>query len=195
MGYKFRNTNTPISRDFGALDMLSNPWRFKNITFKQPVTIWIPYKKSEIGNIEEKSLRIFGYNETTGKYEVVEGNQVMENGRIKAQVNHFSTYRILGTYVSSNLNNVIAYPNPYRPGTAVDGKLKIINLPIDCTATIYNIAGEKIREIKESDLGNLGWIDWDGKNDSSEPVARGVYLYVIIASDGSKKIGKFGMIK
>ena len=195
LGYKFRNTNTPISRDFGALDMLSNPWRFKNITFKQPVTIWIPYKKSEIGNIEEKSLRIFGYNETTGKYEVVEGNQVMENGRIKAQVNHFSTYRILGTYVSSNLNNVIAYPNPYRPGTAVDGKLKIINLPIDCTATIYNIAGEKIREIKESDLGNLGWIDWDGKNDSSEPVARGVYLYVIIASDGSKKIGKFGMIK
>ena len=38
-------------------------------------------------------------------------------------------------------------------------------------------------------------MDWDGKNESNEPVGRGVYLYVVIAPDGSKKIGKVGLIK
>ena len=195
LGYKFRNTTVPIGRDFGELDMLSDPWRFKSVKFKQPVTIWIPYKKSEIGNIEEKNLRIFGYNEVTGKYELVEGAQAVENGRVKVKVKHFSSYRVLGTYISTDLSNVIAYPNPYRPNAGADGKMKIINLPIDCTATIYNIAGEKIRELRELDLGNLGWIEWDGKNDANELVARGVYLYVIMAPDGSKKVGKCALIK
>ena len=145
--------------------------------------------------MDENSLRLFYYDESSGKYIIVPGKQIISGGKITAQVNHFSTYRVLGTYVSSNLNNVIAYPNPYRPNAGADGKLKIINLPIDCTATIYNIAGEKVREIKEADEGNLGWIDWDGKNESSETVSRGVYLYVVIAPDGSRKISKIALIK
>ncbi len=193
--YKYRDTVKPISRDFGELDTSTNPWTFKPMIFECAVPVSIPYTSAEIGDINENNLRMFYYNETTGKYILVEGKQEVKGGKVTAQVNHFSTYRVLGTYVSSNLNNVIAYPNPYSPNGGADGKLKLINLPIDCTATIYNIAGEKIREIKESDEGNLGWMDWDGKNESNEPVGRGVYLYVVIAPDGSKKIGKVGLIK
>ena len=194
-GYRYKETVKPVSRDFGELNRTTSPWQFAGMTFSTPVKISVPYKPEEVGDVDENSLRLFYYDETSGKYIIVPGKQTVSGGKITAQVNHFSTYRILGTYVSSNLNNVIAYPNPYKPSTAVDGKMKIINLPVDCTATIYNIAGEKIKEIKESDLGNLGWIDWDGKNDVNELVARGVYLYVIKAPDGSKKIGKVGLIK
>src|SRR3989339_883130 len=194
-GYRYKETVKPVSRDFGELNRTTTPWQLAGMTFSIPVKISVPYKPEEVGDVDENSLRLFYYDESAGKYIIVPGKQTVSGGRITAQVNHFSTYRILGTYVSSNLNNVIAYPNPYKPSTAVDGKLKIINLPVDCTVTIYNIAGEKIREIKEADLGNLGWIEWDGKNESSELVARGVYLYVVIAPDGSKKIGKIGLLK
>ena len=194
-GLRYKATVNPIIRDFGEIDTSGTPWTVKNMTFSSPVKISIPYLPEDIGAMDENCLRIYYYDETTGRYTIVPGTQVVSGGKVTAQVNHFSTYRVFGTYVSSNLNNVIVYPNPYRPGTAVDGKLKIINLPVDCTVTIYNIAGEKIREIKESDLGNLGWIEWDGKNESNELVARGVYLYVVIAPDGSKKIGKIGLLK
>ncbi|OFZ56020.1 MAG: hypothetical protein A2328_00600 [Bdellovibrionales bacterium RIFOXYB2_FULL_36_6] len=120
---------------------------------------------------------------------------MVSGGKVTARVNHFSTYRVFGTYVSSNLDNVIAYPNPYKPASAVDGKLKIINLPVDCTATILNIAGEKIRELNEADMGNLGWIEWDGKNESGESVGQGVFLYMVKTPDGQKKIGKVGLVK
>ncbi|OGF47566.1 MAG: hypothetical protein A2452_11580 [Candidatus Firestonebacteria bacterium RIFOXYC2_FULL_39_67] len=195
VGYRYKETVKPISRDFGELNKTTSPWQLTGMTFSTPVKISVPYKQEEIGDVDENSLRLFYYDESSGKYIIVPGKQIISGGKITAQVNHFSTYRVLGTYVSSNLNNVIAYPNPYRPNAGADGKLKIINLPIDCTATIYNIAGEKVREIKEADEGNLGWIDWDGKNESSETVSRGVYLYVVIAPDGSRKISKIALIK
>src|SRR3989339_282565 len=195
VGYRYKETVKPISRDFGELNKTTSPWQLTGMTFSTPVKISVPYKQEEIGDVDENSLRLFYYDESSGKYIIVPGKQIISGGKITAQVNHFSTYRVLGTYVSSNLNNVIAYPNPYRPNAGADGKLKKITLPIDCTATIYNIAGEKVREIKEADEGNLGWIDWDGKNESSETVSRGVYLYVVIAPDGSRKISKIALIK
>ena len=194
-GIRYKATLKSITRDFGEIDTSVTPWVLKKISFDKSVTVSIPYQPGDIGEMDENCLRVYYYDETAGRYTIVQGTQSVSGGKVTAKVDHFSTYRVFGTYLSSNLNNVIAYPNPYKPATAVGGNLKIINLPADCTATIYNMAGEKIRTMNESDTGNLGWIEWDGKNESGEIISFGVYVYLIKAPDGSRKTGKIGLTR
>ena len=201
--YKYRDTVNPIGRDFGELDMTTNPWTIKPVTFLKPVKITIPYNKSDVGNIEDESLRIFYCDTINGNYYTAGANQSVKigapgvNGTITADVSHFSTYRIVGSYVSTNLDSVNAYPNPFNPGTAFGSVFKVLNIPTDCELTIYTISGEKVKTLKETDMTapNSGWIEWDGKNESGEVIAQGVYVYVLKSPDGSKKIGKIGLVK
>jgi len=95
---------------------------------------------------------------------------------------------------AQTLNNAICYPNPYNPKKAMGGKLKIINLPPDAELTIYTIAGELVTTLYEKDFGNLGWIEWNGRNDDNNEVAQGIYLYHLQA-DSSHKTGKLAVIK
>ena len=147
--------------------------------------------------MDEQSLRIYWYNTMTGKYEIVPGQQLIQDSKIKVSVMHFSTYRIVGTYLTTSLSNVIGYPSPFRPNNAVGGKFKVINMPTDCSMDIYTISGEKVRSLREVDMAfpNSGWIDWDGKNESGDTVAQGVYIYLVKSTDGSKKVGKIGIVK
>jgi len=120
----------------------------------------------------------------------------VENGTITANVTHFSTYRIIGTYLALDLSNVKAYPSPFNPTTAFGGKLKVINLPKDAEMTVYNIAGEKVITIKETDMTfpNAGWVEWNGKNETGDAVAQGVYV-LLIKAGGTNKVVKIGLIK
>jgi hypothetical protein len=78
---------------------------------------------------------------------------------------------------SLQLINVV--PNPYYAHSAyetskLDTRVKIINLPENCTISIYNISGKKIRTIKKSNPTTFQ--DWNLKNEVGIPVASGVYL-------------------
>jgi hypothetical protein len=78
------------------------------------------------------------------------------------------------------------YPNPFNPETWIPYKLSYNS---DVTITIYNIQGQLVRSL------NLGHREagfyvskesaayWNGKNDSGEQVASGVYFYQIKAGD------------
>ena len=94
------------------------------------------------------------------------------------------------------LSNVKAYPNPFRPLTASGGKAKIANLPIgtDYNIEVRNISGAVVRTLKHSDFGNLGLVEWDGKDDSGAVAARGVYFYVITGGTQTG-IGKIALIR
>lgn len=80
------------------------------------------------------------------------------------------------------------YPNPFNPDTkiefAVPSKTRV-NL------TVYNIMGQKVRTLVDEEL-DVGWksVSWDGRDDSGNPVASGLYLYKVIADDfvDSKKM-------
>ncbi|MDD5688633.1 MAG: hypothetical protein PHE88_12465 [Elusimicrobia bacterium] len=52
-----------------------------------------------------------------------------------------------------------------------------------------------VRELKEIDFGNLGWLECDGKNDDGDKVRKGIYVYQIEDVAGSKKTGKIGLVK
>ena len=193
--FKLKQTVNPVCRDYGELSI--TPWELRDVTFNKPVTVTIPYSSADITGLNEQALRIFYYDNAKGRYEIVPGVQTAGGGKVTASVTKFTTYRIMGTFISSNLDNVTGYPNPFNPETAYEKKFKVMNLPRDCTMTIYNIAGEKVRELSEANqtVSNAGWIEWDGKNETGETVAMGVYVYVIKTADGQKKIGKIGLIK
>ncbi len=67
------------------------------------------------------------------------------------------------------------YPNPFNPRTVIR-----FDLPkrSDVHLTIYNLAGQKVKEIVNGELGpGVFAADWDGTNETGEAVATGVYLY------------------
>ena len=202
--YKYKDTPRQISRDFGELDMSLPAWSLKDIVFLKPVKITIPYEKTDVGSMSEDGLKIFYYDKTTSNFSIVPGVQVVvkatltAKGTVSAYVEHFSTYRVIGNFVGANLDSLKAYPNPYNRDTAFTGKFKITEIPVDCDLIIYNIAGEKIKTLNESKMPlfpNMGWIEWDGTNEAGEAVSPGVYVYIVKAPGGAKKIGKIGLIK
>ena len=90
---------------------------------------------------------------------------------------------------SLDLANVV--PNPYRvysqyETSPIDSRVKITNLPPEATISIYDMAGNFVRRFNKSD--ELTWVDWDLKNQSSVPIASGLYLIHIKTKDLGEKI-------
>lgn len=89
-----------------------------------------------------------------------------------------------------DLANIV--PNPYRgfseyQTSPVDTRVKITNLPPECTITIFDMAGNFIRKFDKAD--ELTYMEWDLKNQSRVPIATGLYLIHIKCNKiGTEKI-------
>jgi hypothetical protein len=75
------------------------------------------------------------------------------------------------------LINVV--PNPYYAYSAyetskLDNRIKITNLPENCTIKIYNTSGKLIKTIKKSNATTFQ--DWNLKNEVGIPVSSGIYM-------------------
>ncbi len=81
-----------------------------------------------------------------------------------------------------------AYPNPFRVGT---DRILTVSVPAEVlggelTAEIYSAEGERVRR--------LSGLSWDGKNESGQWAASGVYLFLVKTGRGKAK-GKFALIR
>jgi hypothetical protein len=68
----------------------------------------------------------------------------------------------------------VNHPNPFNPSTTIS-----FTLPASGAASlsVYNVAGQKIRELVNGPLGaGMHFVVWDGRDDSGKPVSSGVYL-------------------
>jgi uncharacterized repeat protein (TIGR01451 family) len=78
------------------------------------------------------------------------------------------------------------YPNPFNPECWIP---YVLGEPAHVVIRIYNISGQKIRELDEGikDAGKYISKDkaayWDGRNDEGDEVASGVYLYQLQVGD------------
>lgn len=125
----------------------------------------------------------------------------------------------------SALDKIRIVPNPYLAYSAyeknaADTRVKITNLPNNCTITIYTIDGTIVRTITRainttdldpqtglpneiSDGSNIdrttnldNSAEWDLKNEKNVPVASGVYLFVVESPNiGSKTLKWFGAMR
>ncbi len=85
---------------------------------------------------------------------------------------------------SSNLEQVIVVPNPYRGSEVWDqpgqGEVHFINLPAASTIKIYTAAGDLVRQIEHRD--NVRDFErWDLKNGAGNLVASGIYVFRVEA--------------
>jgi hypothetical protein len=80
------------------------------------------------------------------------------------------------------------YPNPFNPETWIPYQLPA---PADVTISIYDVSGRLVRHL---DIGfqEAGFYlkresaaYWDGKNNTGESVASGLYFYHLQAGDAS----------
>jgi hypothetical protein len=98
----------------------------------------------------------------------------------------------------SDLDLIQVVPNPYYayaggPGyenNALDTRVKITNLPEQCTIYIYNVSGTLIRKITKDEEKTS--VDWDLNNSAGVPIAGGVYIIHVSTDNGDKVIKWFG---
>jgi flagellar hook assembly protein FlgD len=96
-----------------------------------------------------------------------------------------------------DLINVV--PNPYYAFSSyeinkLDNRIKITNLPQNCTIAIYDLSGNRVRAFKKGDPSTS--LDWDLKNEKNIPVASGVYIiHVVVPNVGEKVLKWFGVMR
>ena len=97
------------------------------------------------------------------------------------------------------LEMVNVVPNPYNgissyESSQLDNRVKIINLPRECTISIYSINGSLINQVSKD--AETTEFEWDLKNMYGIPVASGLYIIHVDAPGiGEKVIKWFGTMR
>jgi hypothetical protein len=119
------------------------------------------------------------------------------------------------TVLSSDLNLINVVPNPYYgyddyEQNQLDNRIKIVNLPLHCTITIFDMSGVMIRQFvvdksgiseprgSTADLNTDAKtsIDWDLKNFAGIPISGGMYLIDVKADGiGERTVKWFGILR
>jgi hypothetical protein len=117
--------------------------------------------------------------------------------------------------MSSDLDLVNVVPNPYYgyddyERNQLDNRVKIVNLPLKSTVTIFNISGTMIRQFVVDKSGiteprgstadvntdSKTSIDWDLKNFAGIPISGGIYLIHVKADGiGERTLKWFGIMR
>jgi len=75
-----------------------------------------------------------------------------------------------------------AYPNPFNPKTAIR-----FTVPVDAYVelAVFAPSGQRVRTLEARDMEEGTWTaEWDGRDDSGEPAASGIYLCRLRANRG-----------
>lgn len=88
------------------------------------------------------------------------------------------------------LAHVLNYPNPFTTKTKffIENNQCCVNLKV--LIQIYTITGKVVKSINQTinnDGFRLDGIEWDGKDEFGDKLARGVYIYKVSISDNAKK--------
>jgi len=73
------------------------------------------------------------------------------------------------------------YPNPFNPETNIE-----FSLPTDSrvSLTVYNIMGQAVKTLVNGSMFAGSYkVRWDGKDNSGNPAASGIYFYRLVAGD------------
>jgi hypothetical protein len=124
----------------------------------------------------------------------------------------FSVFEVIssGVQTDGKASEVIVYPNPYIPhdgnnatgqfcrGSCADGEGIHFGagdnrgFAVNSRVKIYNVAGELIDDFRSTEGGI---IQWDAHTRNGDPVASGVYFYIIEIPSGGRETGKLSVIR
>lgn len=98
------------------------------------------------------------------------------------------SYKGSSTEASEDLDSVVVYPNPVRPG--FEGTVKVSGLVNNANVKITDIEGNLVYET--TSVG--GTILWDTKVFGRNKVRSGVYMIMVVSQDGTVKTVKKVMV-
>lgn len=123
------------------------------------------------GQVLESIRGIFNFSFGTYKVQVRNMADLGQSAGINDDVN-------LNPYSYALYEN---FPNPFNPETQIRFELAATQ---DVKLAIYDILGRRVRFLTNQSFGpGFHVVNWDGRNDSGERVASGVYVYRIKAGD------------
>ena len=98
----------------------------------------------------------------------------------------------VGAELPANVLSVSNFPNPFNPSTTIKMNLP---RPGDVSLKVYNVRGGLVRTLVDGQMAaGEHSIVWDGKTDSGNQTASGVYFYETRAN-GEVKINKMALVK
>ena len=97
--------------------------------------------------------------------------------------------------VETLLQEINIVPNPYYgysnyEHTALENYVRIVNLPANCSISIYTVNGTLIRTLTHGSEAS-SFVEWDLKNHANIPIASGVYLIYVNAPGIGERTLKF----
>ena len=97
--------------------------------------------------------------------------------------------------IEALLQDINIVPNPYYGYStyehgALETYVRIVNLPANCTISIYTVNGTLIRTLSHGSDAT-SFVEWDLKNHANIPIASGVYLIYVNAPGIGERTLKF----
>jgi hypothetical protein len=186
---------------------------YVGIPLAVPGKTWLSNKVSISIRVQKPYQRYYSSALPAGSTDTLNKNYPMYSfnttGLVTTKNNHEKS--------TSDLDLITAVPNPYYAyddyeKNQLDNRIKITNLPLKCTVTIFNMSGTLIRQFQVDKSGipqprNVTYsppnnadaktsIDWDLKNFAGIPIAGGLYLIHIKADGlGERTIKWFGILR
>ena len=84
------------------------------------------------------------------------------------------------------------YPNPFNPTTIISFSIQNES---EVDISIYNIKGQKVKNLTVILSGDEGSAIWNGNDESGKPVSSGVYMYMINVDGRTESIKKCLLMK
>ncbi len=147
---------------------------------------------SNTGQLKTKALIFYNVGITYSNFKVKASNSFGGSATIDVRVTVTAAASAPVAQVSqqspAKTDLLPNYPNPFNPETWIPYQL---SKSAEVTLAIYNVKGEMVRQLELGHkaagnyLSRSQAIYWDGKNQSGEKVATGVYFYRFTAGDFS----------
>ncbi len=124
--------------------------------------------------------------------ELPEGNHTLSLKVWDVQNNSSSTLIdfVVASQADLALTHILNYPNPFTTNTKFFIEHNQCCVTLKVMIQIYTITGKVVKSINKT-INNEGFrfdgIDWDGKDEFGDKLARGVYVYKVSVTDGAKK--------
>ncbi|MBN1385209.1 MAG: fibronectin type III domain-containing protein, partial [Elusimicrobia bacterium] len=151
--------------------------------FKVPVTLTMVYFDDVVtsAGVDESKLRMYWYN--NGSWKPLGGTVDTVMNTVSAKTSRFSKYALFASKSVSITAGKKTFLTPYLP----------VELSDVSELTVYDIKGHTVVELQA--LSGTTIITWDGKDEDSNMVESGTYIYKAKTTAGEEKYGAIVVAK
>lgn len=163
----------------------------QNIHFNNPNLVFTPATSQNAS--QGKNQAYIAFNPTFTE----NGNYILTiKARDKSNNLFAGKNYVIGFTIETKpmISNLLNYPNPFTSNTKFVFTLTGSQVPQDVTISIYTISGKIVRQITQTELGNIrigkniSEFTWNGTDQFGNQLANGVYLYKVSAKLNGQKL-------